>query len=347
LSLYKVRSFSAALIVAGILAAILLGFLLFKPSPDLIEGQFEATRIRVSSKLTGRVEDIYVKEGNRVARGELLIHLSSPELEAKYEQALAAKRAATAQRSKAMTGAREEEVRSVRDQWLKARSGTDLAEKTFARIERLYKDGVIAQQKFDEAETQLNLARKTEDTAKAQYDMALSGARREDKDSAQALLDQASGMVNEVSAYLRETRLASPVAGEVIDILAEQGELVAQGYPIVMIVDLSDMWVTFNVREDKLAKIKMGNVVTIKIPALGGKKIRCRINYISALGDFATWRATKSTGDFDLRTFEVRGIPVETQPEIRPGMTALVDIDDVSSSVKKSESETIKTPDKK
>lgn len=346
MSHYKVRSFSAAVIIAGIIAAILFGVLLFKPSPDLIEGQFEATRVRVSSKLTGRVEDIFVKEGSRVARGELLIRLSSPELEAKYEQALAAKRAATAQRSKAMTGAREEEVRSVRDQWIKAKSGTELASKTFARIERLYKDGVVAQQKYDEAETQLSLAKKTEDTAKAQYDMAMSGARREDKDSAQALLDQASGMVNEVSSYLRETRLAAPVAGEVVDILAEQGELVAQGYPIVMIVDLSDMWVTFNVREDRLSKIKIGDVITVKIPALGGKKIRCKINYISALGDFATWRATKSTGDFDLRTFEVRGIPVEAQPDIRPGMTALVDIEDAVS-VKKSESESKKNPVKK
>jgi HlyD family secretion protein len=322
-----VRSFSAALIIAGIAAVILFGWLLFKPSPDLVEGQFEATRIRVSSKLTGRVEDIYVKKGSAVAKGELLLRLSSPELEAKYEQALAAKRAATAQRSKAMTGAREEEVRGARDLWLKAKSGTALAEKTFARIERLYKDGVVAQQKFDEAETQLSLAKKTEDTAKAQYDMALSGARREDKESAQALLEQASGMVNEVSAYLRETRLASPVAGEVVDILAEQGELVAQGYPIVMVVDLSDMWVTFNLREDRLSGVKMNDVVQVKVPALGGKKIRCRINYISALGDFATWRATKTTGDFDLRTFEVRAIPVDAQPEIRPGMTALVDID--------------------
>jgi HlyD family secretion protein len=336
-----VRSFSAALIIAGIAAVILFGWLLFKPSPDLVEGQFEATRIRVSSKLTGRVEDIYVKKGRAVAKGELLLRLSSPELEAKYEQALAAKRAATAQRSKAMTGAREEEVRGARDLWLKAKSGTALAEKTFARIERLYKDGVVAQQKFDEAETQLNLAKKTEDTAKAQYDMALSGARREDKESAQALLEQASGMVNEVSAYLRETRLASPVAGEVVDILAEQGELVAQGYPIVMVVDLSDMWVTFNLREDKLSHVKMGDVVQVRVPALGGEKIRCRINYISALGDFATWRATKTTGDFDLRTFEIRAIPVESQPRIRPGMTALVDIDNT---VKGGKNMTEKTP---
>ncbi len=343
MSHYRVRSFSAGLIMAGIIAAIILGWFIFREPSDYIEGQFDATRVRVSSKLTGRVEDIYVKKGARVSRGELLVHLSSPELEAKYEQALAAKKAAIAQRSKAMTGAREEEVRAARDQWIKAKAGTELAQKTFSRIERLYKDGVVAQQKFDEAETQLSLARKTEDTAKAQYDMAMSGARREDKDSAQALLDQASGMVNEVSAYLRETRLVSPITGEVVDVLPEQGELVAQGYPIIMIVDLADSWVTFNIREDKMSRLKMGSVVNVKIPALGGKKIRGRVNYISALGDFATWHATKSSGDFDVRTFEIRCIPVEADSDVRPGMTALVDIDSATAPAP----ETKSLPDKK
>jgi HlyD family secretion protein len=328
LSHYKIRSFTAALIVAGLVIAIVSGWLIFSSPNQIVEGQFEATRVKVSSKLNGRLDALYVKEGNRVMKGELLVRLSSPELEAKYEQALAAKRAATAQHSKAMSGAREEEVRSVRDQWLKAKSGTEYAEKMFQRTERLFKDGVVAQQKYDEAETQLTLARKTEDTAKAQYDMAMSGARKEDRESAQALLDQASGMVSEVQAYLRETRLASPITGEVADILAEQGELVGQGFPIVTVVDLYDIWVTVNIREDRLANIKMGDILSVKVPALDMKRIQCKVYYISALGDFATWRATKSTGDFDMRTFEVRGTPVEPVADLRPGMTALVDLGD-------------------
>jgi HlyD family secretion protein len=313
------------MIIIGVIVATISGWLIFSPDNLVIEGQVEATQFKVSSKLTGRVEVLYAKEGDHVKKGEPLVLINSPELEAKYEQALAAKKVATAQRKKSLSGPREEEVRSARDMWLKAKSGTDLAEKTYQRAERLYKEGVIAQQKFDEAETQFTLAKRTEDGAKAQYDMAQSGARLEDKESAQALLDQASGMVAEVRAYLRETRLASPINGEIVDILAEQGELVPQGFPIITIVDLSDIWITFSVREDLLSGVKMGDTILAKFPALKGRTVKFRVKYISALGDFATWRATKSTGDFDMRTFELRAVPLESVSDLRPGMTALID----------------------
>ena len=318
----------------AIIAAIAFGWFVFKPGDLIIEGQVEATQVKVSSKLTGRLNNLYVKEGQSVSKGEILVLINSPELEAKYEQALAARKAATAQRRKALTGAREEEVRAARDLWLKARAGSDLAEKTFARAEKLYKEGVIPQQKFDEAESQLNMAKKTEDAAKASYDMAQKGARNEDKDSAQALLEQASGMVSEVQAYLHETRLTAPINGEVVDVLAEQGELVAQGYPIITLVDLTDSWITFNVREDLLSGLRIGDIITASFPALDGREIKLKVNYISALGDFATWRATKSSGDFDLRTFEVRAVPVESVSDMRPGMSAVINWNDAVSEFK-------------
>jgi len=321
-------------IILAVIAAVSLGWFVFSPGHLIVEGQVEATQVKVSSKLTGRLLNLYVKDGQSVSKGEVLVLINSPELEAKYEQALAARKAATAQNKKAMRGAREEEVRGARDMWLKARAGSDLAQKTYVRAERLYKEGVIPQQKFDEAESQLNMAKKTEDAAKAQYDMAQTGARREDKDSAQALLEQASGMVSEVQAYLRETRLVAPINGEVVEVFAEQGELVSQGYPIITLVDLTDSWITFNVREDLLSGLKIGDMITAMFPALDKREIKLRVNYIAALGDFATWRATKSSGDFDLRTFEVRAVPVESVSDLRPGMSAIIDWNEAVSDVK-------------
>ncbi|HEY1405066.1 MAG TPA: efflux RND transporter periplasmic adaptor subunit [Spirochaetota bacterium] len=329
-----IKSFGAVIIILAVIAAITFGWLVFKPGHLLLEGQVEATQVKVSSKLTGRLLNLYVREGQQVSKGEVLVLINSPELEAKYEQALAARKAATAQRKKAMGGAREEEIRGARDLWLKAKAGSELAEKTFERAARLYKEGVIPQQKYDEAESQLNMAKKTEDAAKASFDMAQSGARLEDKESAQALLEQASGMVSEVQAYLRETRLIAPINGEVVDVLAEQGELVAQGFPIITIVDLTDTWITFNVRENLLSGLKLGDTVTAMFPALDKRMIRFKVNYISALGDFATWRATRSSGDFDLRTFEVRAVPLESVSDLRPGMSAIVDWDDVVAEIK-------------
>ena len=321
------KSLTAFIIIVSVIVISVTGWILFDPGALILEGQVEATQIKVSSKLTGRVENLYIKEGDRIEKGELLVYINSPELEAKYEQALAAQKAASAQKHKAMSGAREEEVRAARDQWLKAKTGTVLAEKTFLRTEKLFNDGAVSQQKYDEAEAQYAAAKKTEDTAKAQYDMAFAGARIEDKESAQALLEQASGMVAEVRAYLRETRLSSPISGEVVDILAEQGELVAQGYPIITIIDTSDMWITLNVREDLLNGLKIGDTLYVQFPAFKNQDFTFEVNYISALGDYATWRATKSTGDFDLRTFEVRAKSKTPIASLRAGMTALVNWD--------------------
>lgn len=299
------------------------------PVPLEIQGEVEATQIKVASKLIGRIDSLCVKKGDEIVPGMLLFTLSSPELEAKFSQASAVRQAAGAQRDKAFNGAQEEDVQAAFNNWQTALAAADYARKTFARIQNLYKDGVIPEQQKDEVETKMKAAVETEMAARSLYEKARNGARYEDKDAAGALVLQADGVMSEVSSYLNERRITAPIKGEVANVLAERGELIPAGYPVVTIVDLSDVWVTFNLREDLLSAIKKGSIIPARFPALGLKEIALRVTYINALGDFATWNATKTRGDFDLKTFEIQAVPVEKTEGLRPGMSAVVNWDRV------------------
>jgi len=296
-----------------------------KPTPLIVQGEVEATQIKVASKVPGRIDSLYVKEGQKVHKGQLLVKLESPVIQAKLRQAKAARNAARAQKSKAYSGTRKETIRSAWNVWQKARAAAKLAGKTYERVSRLHSDGVVPAQKLDEAEAQKEAATQTEKAARAVYDMAKAGARDEDKLSAMALVDKASGAVSEVIAYMNETMLTAPIRGEISSVIAERGELIGAGYPVVSIIDLEDIWVTFNLREDMLADVKMGDVFLASFPALGNKSVKLKVYYITALGSFATWHATKTSGDFDMKTFEIRAVPVEKIEGLRPGMTAVVD----------------------
>lgn len=268
--------------------------------------------------------------GDTVQTGETLVTLSSPEIDAKMDQAQAAQRAAAAQSDKADAGAREEEIRQAHTMWLRAVAAADLADITFGRVNRLYRDGVVPEQRRDEAEANRKASREAANAARAVYDMASTGARSEDRRAAAALESQAAGAVTEVQAYLNETSLQAPHDGEVSVVVAEVGELVAPGYPIVTVVDLSDIWVSFNVREDRLSAVRMGTRMTATVPALGGEAVELEVYFISPQGDFATWRATSASGEFDLKTFEVRARPARPTAGLRPGMTVVVDWDAVA-----------------
>ncbi len=297
---------------------------LSRPEPEVIQGQVEATLVNVSAKIPGRVSSITAREGATVRREDLLVTLDSPEITAKLEQARAARDAAAAQRDKAYHGAREEEIRQARMMWDRARHATELAEKTFRRIERLNRDGVLPAQRRDEAEAQWTTSRDAEAAAKAAFDMASSGAREEDKAAAAALVGRASGAISEVRAYLAETSLRAPIPGEIYKRNVEPGEMVAAGYPILTLLDPTDTWATFQLREDKLAGLEIGRVLTVKVPALGGRVLDLTVFYIAPVGDFATWRATNAQGGFDLKTFEVRARPAHVVPGLRPGMSVIV-----------------------
>mgnify|MGYP002521938109 FL=1 len=311
-------------LVALIAAVAVLGIIFSKPKEAVIQGEAEAAEYRISGKVPGRIEAFYASEGDMVHKGDTLVLIDSPEVRAKLAQANAAYAAAAAQRNKANTGARKEEIAGAYEIWQKALVGKDIAKKTLDRATRLHEQNVISDQKFDEATAQYNAAAATAEAAKSQYDMAVKGAREEDKAAAIALVDRANGAVMEVKSYLSELKLTSPVDGVISARYPHVGELVGTGSPIMTVTDLSDMWFTFNIREDKLHSMKSGDRLRLSIPALDGKEIEATVTYIAARESYATWRATKETDQYDAKTFEVRAVPTSPVDGLRPGMTAIV-----------------------
>ncbi|WP_303848769.1 HlyD family secretion protein [Apibacter mensalis] len=296
-----------------------------KPTQVTIQGQVDATQINVSPKIAGRLEQVLIKEGDMVKEGDLLAVLSTPELDAKLVQAESAKAAAEAQDKKAKKGTRTEQIQGAYNQWQQAKASAELADKTYERMQNLYNDKVISAQKRDEAYTQSKASRELEKAAYANYKMAINGSRSEDKEAASAQVNQAQGAIEEVLAYKKEAKVLSPSNAEVLKIIPNRGEVVSAGYPIVNLVDLNDVWVVFNIKENLMSSFKKGSTFEAQIPALNNKKIKLQVRYIAAQGDFATWSATKTQGDFDMKTFEIKAYPMEKVEGLRPGMSALVD----------------------
>lgn len=314
----------AFLTLLGVLAVvILIGFFMLRKGPEIVQGQAEVSEYRISGKVPGRILEYRVKEGDKVSKGDTLVLLEAPEVYAKMQQAEAAEAAAQAQQNKAYKGARAEQIQAAYEMWQKAKAGLEIAEKSYNRVKNLYDQGVLPAQKFDEVAAQLSAMQATEKAAKAQYTMAKNGAEREDKQAAEALVNRAKGAVAEVESYIRETVLLSPVDGEVSEIFPKEGELVGTGAPIMNLSKLDDMWVTFNVREDLLRDITVGSEVDTYVPALD-KNIKVKINYMKDIGTYAAWKATKTTGQYDLKTFEVRGEPVGKVEGLRPGMSVIL-----------------------
>lgn len=316
---------SAIITIALIIIVALVGYHLKHSEPIILQGTVECTTYRASSKIAGRIEKMNLHEGQHVTKGELLYTLSTPELNAKLQQAEAAKNAATALDQKALAGARIQQIEAARNLWQKAQAGRVLSQRTFERVKTLYKQGVVAAQKFDEAEANYQAMVASEAAAKAQYELALDGASKEDKEAAAAQVQQAEGAINEVESYISDAMVYSPVDGEISSIIAEQGELVGSGYPVVSIIDTTDIWATFNVKETLLPKIKIGGKMVAYIPALD-RDIEFEIRYISVQADFATWSATRTQGSFDIRTFAVKAYPIGNAEGLRPGMSVLIDL---------------------
>lgn len=313
------------LIFIAVVALVAAGsYFAFREQTETIQGQVEVTEYRVSSKVPARILQLHVKEGDSVKTGDLLVTLESPEVEAKREQADAAVDAAQALQDKAEAGAREEQIRGAYELWQKAKIQVDIMQKSFDRIENLYKEGVVTGQRHDEVRAQLDAALADERAAKSQYDMARNGAQRQDRAAAAAQVRRAQGAAHEVGAYQRETQLRATQNGEVTEIFPAVGELVGTGAPIMNVAMMQDIWVTFNVREDKLSHFAMGRVVEAAVPALGDKTYNFAVYHIKDLGSYAIWKATKTIGQYDMKTFEVRCRPVAPIPGMRPGMSVLI-----------------------
>lgn len=322
----KTNLLPAILLIVAVVAAVAVGSLFaFHHEESTIQGQADVNEYRVSSKVPGRILAIKVKEGSKVRAGDTLALLEAPDIVAKLSQAQAAEAAAAAQNRKAEKGARQEQISAAYEMWQKAKAGLDIAEKSYQRVKRLYEQGVMTAQKFDEATAQRDAAAATEKAARAQYDMARNGAEKEDKEAAAALVNQAKGAVSEVDAYLDETVLIAPLDGEVTEIFPQIGELVGTGAPIMNVAIMNDMWVTFNVREDRLNRFRIGETVDAVIPALDNRSVKLKVYYMKDLGSYAAWKATKTTGQFDMKTFEVKASPVQPVDGLRPGMSVLME----------------------
>ena len=322
----KTQHNNILLAIAGFVAVViivaLIGFLALGREPDVKQGQVEVTEYRVSSKVPGRILELRVKEGDYVKVGDTLAILDAPEVRAKMEQARSAENAAAAIELKAKNGAREEQIRGAFSVLQQAKAGYEIAEKSYQRIQRLFDEGVISAQKRDEVYAQYKAMEATMKAAQSQYDMAVNGARMEDKMAAAAQVGRAKGAVQEVTSYINETVQIAQMEGEVSDVYPKVGELVGTGSPIMSIAVMDDMWGTFNIREDQLAGLQVGSEFTAFVPAFN-KDIKMKVYYMKDQGSYAVWKATKSNGQYDLKTFEVKARPVDKFEGLRPGMSLI------------------------
>ncbi len=308
-------------LVVAVVAVI--GAMQIKQEPETIQGQVEVSEYRVSSKVPGRILEIRVKEGDYVNVGDTLAILDAPEVRAKMTQAQSAENVAAAMDEMANNGARQEQVRGAFAVLQQAKAGLEIAQKSYNRVQRLYDEGVMTAQKRDEAFANYKALEAQVKAAQSQYDMARNGARSEEKKAAAAQVNRAKGAVAEVNSYIHETMQIAQMAGEVSDVYPKVGELVGTGSPIMSVSLMNDIWGTFNVREDQLDGMKVGSIVTAFVPAFK-KEIRMKVYYIKDQGSYAVWKATKSNGQYDLKTFEVKARPMDKLEGLRPGMSLIL-----------------------
>jgi len=316
--LLAVAGFSAVVAIVA-----LIGFLALGRDPEIIQGEMEVEEYRVSGKVPGRILELRVKEGDFVNAGDTLAVIEAPEVEAKMVQARSAADAALAMEQMTRNGARKEQVQAAEQLLEQAKAGLEIAEKSYRRMKVLFEEEVISAQKFDEAMAMYKSAQAQVKAARSQYDMAVSGARQEERRASSAMAGQARGAVQEVEGYVRETVQVAQMAGEVTDVYPKVGELVGTGTPIMSIAVMDDQWATFNIREDQLKDIKVGAELTVRIPALD-KEARMKVTSMKDKGSFAVWKATKASGQYDQKTFEVKARPAAKIDGIRPGMSVIL-----------------------
>ena len=322
----KYLSIAFAVLMAAVVVITVAGLLLSRESTLTLQGEVEATEIRISGKLLGRIDSFLVKEGDNVMLGDTLVVINSPIVQAQYRKSEALHRATKEEDRKIDAGTRSEVISSAYQLWQAAKSQADLAVKTYERVKVLYLDSVVARQRYDEAEAAMLSARATERSAYEQYRLALDGVRQEDREASRNMVQAAASTVDEVEALLVDGKLTAPADGQIADIYPKRGELVAPGAPIMSLVVLDDSYVVFNVREDLMPHFRMGKRFVGQVPALARDDVSLEVYYISPLGSFATWKSTKQAGSYDMRTFEVRLRPTIPVEGLRPGMTTLIEL---------------------
>lgn len=313
-----------AVIISTVVIVALVGLFAIHPQKEIIAGEADASEYRVSNMVPGHIDSLYVQEGDRVRKGDTLAHIASRQVDAKMMQAEAARSAASAQSRKAQHGARSQQKEMAYQVWQKAKAAEEVYRKSYERVKGLKEKGVVAQQKLDEVEAKYKVAQADCAAAEQQYLMAQEGAQREDIDAAAALVGRASGAVAEVQSYLDDSYLIAPCDGEVVEIFAKLGDLIGTGSPVMSILDMNDSWFYFAIREDRLKDINTGSTVQVQIPALGNQTYPCTVRKVQAMASYATWRATKTNGQYDVKSFDVKVVPQEGIAGLKPGMTAIL-----------------------
>jgi HlyD family secretion protein len=315
-------------IIVGLVAAAVAGlsiWYLVRPQPLLVQGEVDATRLDIAARVDGRVADIPVARGQNVPAGAVLVRIDNPETLAKHEQALAAKIVAEAQLANINAGTRAEVIAARKAALERAQAGVILAQKTFDRVQQLAEHGNAPQARLDQATDTLQASERAVDQAKSAYDQAVNGYTREEREIAAANVQKAIADIAAVQSIIDQMVVYAPVAAQVYKRNVEPGEYVSPGVPLVTLIDLADMWIHFDLREDLVKSLKVGDRFGVRIPALGDRHITVEVRLIATKGEYASWRATRATGDFDLRTFSIRAYPVDKVPELRPGMSAYMD----------------------
>ena len=301
----------------------LIGFLTLGNKHEVLQGQVEVNEYRVASKVPGRILEIRVKEGDYVKAGDTLVIIDAPDVMAKQAQAESAESAASAMDEMARNGARQEQIRAAFEVLQQTKAGLEIAEKSYNRVQRLFDEGVMSEQKRDEAFANYKAMEAQMKAAQSQYDMARNGARREEKMAAAAQVQRAKGAVAEVNSYVHEMVQVATQDGEVSEIFPEVGELVGTGSPIMTISLMKDVWASFNVREDQLGSMAVGQTIHAFVPAFN-KDMDFKVYFMKDQGSYATWKATKANGQYDLKTFEVKAKPVKEYEGLRPGMSVVI-----------------------
>ncbi len=314
-----------AVVIATVIIVMLVGLVAIRPQKELISGEADASEYRVSNMVPGHIDTLYVKEGDRVRKGDTLAHIASRQVDAKMLQAEAARSAASAQSRKAQAGARSQQKEMAYQVWQKAKAAEEVYRKSYERVKGLKEKGVVSAQQYDEVEAKYKVAQADCAAAEQQYLMAQEGAQREDIDAAAALVGRAGGAVAEVQSYLDDSYLIAPCDGEVVELFAKVGDLIGTGSPVVSILNMDDTWLFFAVREDRLKDINVGSTVQVRIPALGEQTYSCTVRKVQAMASYATWRATKTNGQYDVKSFDVKVVPIEHIESLKPGMTAILE----------------------
>jgi HlyD family secretion protein len=315
-------------IVVGVIVAAIAGlsiWFLVRPQPLLVQGEVDATRLDIAARIDGRVADIPVTRGENVAAGAVLVRIDNPENIAKREQAVAGKVVADAQLANINAGTRAEVIAARKAALERAQASVVLAQKTYDRISQLAEHGNAPQARLDQVTDTLHENQRAADQAKSAYEQAVNGYTAEERQIAVANVQKAASDIAAVQSIIDQMVITAPLAAQVYKRNVEPGEYISPGVPLVTLIDLNDLWIHFDLREDLVRTLKVGDRFAVRIPALADRRITVEVKLIATKGEYASWRATRATGDFDLRTFSIRAYPVEQVPELRPGMSAYMD----------------------